>query len=183
MLPVLRCLTRESDTRHVPARLWDLWRNAERRAHQGRFDDAVARWYRLTEWTAQWQIRSRLGTDTADFPTEMLPASVDARPDRDGKIKIGLWSAWQVVGERLQGPAQDLIARHGAELRDLLSIRNDSLLAHGFRPVRKSDWERMRGWMEDRFLPVLGSLTRESDLKNPPEQLPAEPPAILHESG
>ena len=183
MLPVLRCLTRESDTRHVSARLWDLWRNAERRAHQGRFDDAVARWYRLTEWTAQWQLRSKLDADTADFPRDLLPASVDAQPDRDGKIKIGLWSAWQVVGERLQGPAQDLIARHGAELRDLLSIRNDSLLAHGFRPVRKSDWERMRSWMEDRFLPVLGSLTRESDLKNPPEQLPAEPPAILHESG
>ena len=183
MLPALRCLTREADQRHDPARLWDLWLNAERRAAQGRFDDAIARVYRLIEWTAQWQIRSRLGADTADFPHDLLPASVEVQPDRDGRIKFGLWSAWQVVGEHLQGPARDLIARHGPELRDLLSIRNDSILAHGFRPVQRPGWERMRGWMHARFLPVLGHLAQESGLKNQPEQLPAEPPAFLHQTG
>ena len=182
MLPVLRYLTREDDRRHDPACLWDLWWNAERRAAQGRFDDAIARVYRLIEWTAQWQIRRRLGADTADFPRDLLPASVEAQPDRDGRIKFGLWAAWQVVGERLHGPAQHLIARHGKELRDLLSIRNDSILAHGFRPVQRPDWERMRGWMHDRFLPVLRHLAQESGLRTPPEQLPTEPPAFLREA-
>ena len=37
----------------------DLWRNAERRAVQGRYDDAVARCYRMVEWTAQWLLRTR----------------------------------------------------------------------------------------------------------------------------
>lgn len=183
LLPALRCLTRETETGHEPVRLWDLWWNAERRAHQGRYDDAIARVYRLIEWTAQWQLFARLGADTADFPRDRLPADVDARPDRDGKIKIGLWSAWQVVEEHLDGPARELITDHGAELRDLLSVRNDSILAHGFRPVRRPDWEPMRNWMQDRFLPVLGHLGRESGLKYPPEQLPSEPPAFLHETG
>ena len=183
MLPALRCLTREEDKRHEPARLWDLWLNAERRASQGRFDDATARVYRLIEWTAQWQLHTRLDADTADFPRDLLPESVDTRRDRDGRIKLGLWHAWQVVGEHLQGPARELIADHGTELRDLLSIRNDSILAHGFRPVQKPDWERMQSWMQDRFLPVLRHLARESGLRKPPEQLPAELPASLYETG
>ena len=177
LLSTLRLLTHDSDSRNEPARLFDLWLNAERRASQGRFDDAVARVYRLIEWTAQWQLRIRLGADTADLPSELLPADVDARPDRDGKTKVGLWSAWQIVERHLPEPGRTLIADHGAELRDLLCIRNHSILAHGFRPVQKPDWGRMQRGMQDRFLPVLRSLADESGLKNPPEQLPAEPPA------
>lgn len=183
MLPALRSLTRTADKRHEPARLWDLWLNAERRASQGRFDDAVARVYRLIEWTAQWQLRDKLRADTADFPPELLPEGVDASPGRDGKIKVALWSAWQIVAECTQGPAQNLIARHGAELRDLLSIRNDSILAHGFHPVQRPEWERMQRWMQDRFLPVLQLLAQDSGLKKPPEQLPAKPPRAVRVAG
>ena len=68
MLPALQLLTHESDSRNEAARLSDLWLNAERRAAQGRFDDAVARVYRLIEWTAQWQLRIRLGADYRGFP-------------------------------------------------------------------------------------------------------------------
>ena len=179
LLPALRWLSGEREQRE-PALLFDLWWNAERRAAQGRFDDATARVYRLIEWTAQWQIRIRLNADTANFPRDRLPVNVDARANRDGKIKIGLWSAWQVVEEHLDGPARELVADHGTELRDLLSVRNDSILAHGFRPVRGPDWERMRSWMQERFLPVLRHLGQESGLKCPPAQLPSEPPAFLH---
>ncbi len=181
MLPALRYLTQESDKRREAARLWDLWRNAERRASQGRFDDATARVYRLLEWTAQWQLLTRLGpdADTANFPRELLPASVAPSPDHDGKIKLGLWFAWQVVGGKLQGPARELITGHGEKLRDLLFRRNNSILAHGFHPVQRSDWEQMRSWMQERFLPVLGHLTLESGLQQPPGQLPTEPTACL----
>ena len=107
MLPVLRLLARSdehkaSDKRDA-VRLFDLWLNAERRAAQGRFDDAVARAYRLIEWTAQWQLRTILGIDTADFPADRLPEGSRTRPGRDGKIKIGLYEAWQVIGEHREG--------------------------------------------------------------------------------
>lgn len=178
MLPALRLLAKEDDPRCTPARLWDLYWNAERRASQGRFDDAVSRIYRLIEWTAQWQLRSRLDADTADFPPELLPANDRAQPDRDGKVKLGLWSAWQVVEARLKGPARDLIARHGAELLRLLDIRNSSILAHGFRPVKPA-WEWMQQWMSERFLPVLDGLAWESGLRKRPEQLPNDPPKSI----
>lgn len=183
MLPALRLLAHERDSRHEPALLFDLWRNAERRAAQGRFDDAVARVYRLIEWTAQWQLRSKLDADTADFPPELLPANVDARPDGDGRIKLGSWAAWQVVEDCLEGPVRTMIAGYGAELRDLLALRNESILAHGFRPVREADWHRMHTWIEDRFLPVLDELAQASNLQRRPDQLPQEPPRFVVQPG
>ena len=179
MLPALRLLTHERDRRHEPARLFDLWLNAERRAAQDRFDDAVARWYRLMEWTAQWQLRTKLDADTADFPRDLLPPDVSVTPDRDGKIKIGLWTAWRVVGCRLAGSAQEFAIGHGSALCDLLDKRNDSILAHGFRPVSAEDWQRVRSFAEERFLPVLRALANDAGLKDEPWQLPTESPELV----
>ncbi len=179
MLPALRLLTHERDRRHEPARLFDLWLNAERRTAQGRFDDAVARWYRLMEWTAQWQLRTKLDADTADFPRDLLPPDVEAAPERDGKVRIGLWTAWQVVGCRLAGPVQEFVAGHGPALRDLLDKRNHSILAHGFHPVSIEDWQRVRSFADERFLPVLRALANEAGLKGEPSQLPTEPPELV----
>ena len=72
LLAALKRLTTEDETQE-PARLFDLWRNAERRAAQGRYDDAVARVYRLLEWSAQWLLRSRCGIDTGDVSPERVP--------------------------------------------------------------------------------------------------------------
>ena len=176
MLPTLRFLVHTNDSRHEPARLFDLWWNAERRASQGRFDDAVARWYRLMEWTAQWQLRAKLDADTADFPHHLLPPDTDAAPDASGRIRIGLWKAWQAIECHLSGPTQTFIIEHRSVLRDLLDIRNNSILAHGFRPISAGDWGQVRSFTEERFLPVLRELAREAGLKNEPRQLPTEPP-------
>ena len=97
MLPTLRLLA-GIGPQQEPARLLDLWLNAQRRAAQGRYDDAVARVYRMIEWTAQWLLQSQLGADTADFPDDRLPPQVEACRDRDGEVKLGLWDAWQVAG-------------------------------------------------------------------------------------
>ena len=176
MLPALRRLADEGDAGHEPARLFDLWLNVERRAAQGRFDDAVARWYRLVEWTAQWQLRTVLGVDTADFPRDLLPPDAATIPSRDGKIKIGVWQTWQVVEQRLPGPAQAFIAEHGQVLRDLLDLRNNSILAHGFRPVGAADWKQVSAWTRERFMPVLRALATDAGLKSEPTQLPTELP-------
>ena len=172
MFQTLPVLTNTNDKRREPALLFDLWLNAERRAAQGRFDDAIARWYRLMEWTAQWQLRTKLDADTADFPRTLLPEDVDATPERDGKIKIGLWQAWQVVGERLPGSAQDLVEGHGKEILRLVQLRNESILAHAFRPVSGSDWQEVCEWTHEKFLPVLRTLAKEVGLKGEPQQLP-----------
>ena len=176
LLPALRRLADEGDAGHEPALLFDLWLNAERRAAQGRFDDAVARWYRLVEWTAQWQLRTVLGVDTADFPRDLLPPDAAKTPSRDGKIKIGVWQTWQVVEQRLPGPAQTFIAEHGQALRGLLDLRNNSILAHGFRPVGAADWKQVSAWTREHFMPVLRALATDAGLKGEPSQLPTELP-------
>ena len=179
MLPTLRLLAKanENDAKREPPRLFDLWLNAERRANQGRFDDAVARWYRLMEWTAQWQLRTKLdGADTADFPPDLLPPDIDAPPRRDGKIKLGLMNAWQVVNYHLSGPAKVFIDEHKNRLRGLLELRNNSILAHGFQPVKKADWQDLHSWTKESFLPVLRDLATKAGLKNEPKQLPTELP-------
>src|SRR5579884_625822 len=58
--------------------LRDLWHNAERCAARGRYDDAVARLYRLWEGSAQWLLRADCRIDT-------------------GVIRIGLKKAWDPV--------------------------------------------------------------------------------------
>lgn len=176
MLPTLGILTKEADKKHTPGHLFDLWLNAQRRASQGRYDDAVARVYRLIEWTAQWLLLTKLEVDTADVPASLLPTDADMPRDTDGKFKLGLWWAWQVLRAHSDGPARDLMTNHGAELRDCLSIRNQSILAHGFAPVKKTDWERIRKWTEDRFLPILHHYACETGLTRRPDQLPKYPP-------
>ena len=183
MLPTLRLLAHGDGANSEPARLFDLWLNAERRAEQGRFDDAVARWYRLMEWTAQLRLRTELNVDTADFPRELLPPDADAAPARDGKIKIGLWQAWRVVEQRCSGAAKEFVVEHGAGLRDMLDIRNQSILAHGFRPVSRPDWDRLNTWTCESFLPLLRLLAHDAGLRREPQQLPTEPPEFLQIAG
>ncbi len=183
MLPTLRLLAHGDGPNCEPARLFDLWLNAERRAAQGRYDDAVARWYRLMEWTAQWRLRTELDVDTADFPRELLPPDADVAPARDGKIKIGLWQAWRVVEQRCSGVANEFVVEHGAGLRDMLDIRNQSMLAHGFRPVSRPDWDRLNTWTRESFLPLLRLLAHDAGLRREPQQLPTEPPEFLQITG
>ena len=178
MLGTIKLLKCQNDQRREPARLYDLWRNAERRAAQGRFDDAVARWYRLMEWTAQWQLRTHQEIETSDFPRDRLPPEIDARSGRDGKIKIGLFQAWQAAQHLLGGPIPKFVNDHKHTLRDLLKMRNGSILAHGFRPVSAPDWERIKCWTEGHFLPLLWTLSQAAGLREKPPQLPNQPPQL-----
>ncbi len=179
MLRDLKCLSGEGAKRRDAREalcIYDLWRNAERCAHQGRFDDAVARTYRLIEWTAQWQLRGKCGIDTANVPGEKLPPGVDGKPDRDGKIKTGLWEAWRMVAHHLDGPVKKL---PDGRLRALLDIRNNSILAHGYKPVQDEDWMKMKTWVDEQFLPVFDGLAQEAGITDPPKQLPQELPETI----
>ena len=177
----LESLRRKKEPRTDLLRLWDLWRNAERRAAQGRHDDAVARWYRLVEWTAQWLLRRKPGEETADFPPDLLPRCLDVRPAPDGKIKLGLTDAWCVVADQYEHEAPGRFHRDHAEvLRDLLKERNESILAHGFKPVTAEDWRRVRAFTEQRFLPMLRAAANEANLElKEPEQLPTHAPECI----
>ena len=172
----LSLLTDQDKSGNEPARLFDLWMNAERRARQGRYDDAVGRWYRLLEWTVQWQLRVKRNIDTADLPAAMIPEGTELSPNRTGKIQIGLYDAWQVAKEQLRGNVRGFMISHGNELLDMLPMRNMSILAHGFEPVSDETWRRIQDWTNDCFLTLLDELAHEAGLQHRPEQLPTEAP-------
>lgn len=168
------CLN-DGDRRKEPARLFDLWRNAQRRAAQGRYDDAVARAYRLLEWTAQWLLRSRAAIDTSDIPADRLPPDMVLRPNREGHLQAGLYDAWRLVAHHLDGPAATFARNEAGPMLDHLNIRNTSILAHGFTPIDDDAWERFHGWLEQAFIPVLRREAAAADFRMEPPQLPTGP--------
>jgi CRISPR-associated protein (TIGR02710 family) len=178
--PLLMALKRLTtpDEGQEPARLLDLWRNAERRAAQGRYDDAVARVYRLLEWSAQWLLRSRYGIDTGDVPPEQVPPHMSLTPNDKGRIQIGLMAAWELLAhQQPDGPAGALFRAERDLLRDWLHMRNQSILAHGFRSVAECDWRKTMEWMNARLLPMLLQETAGLRIRELPPQLPDRPPA------
>lgn len=177
--------------RAAPARLFDLWRNAERCAARERFDDAVARWYRLVESFAQWQLSALCGFETGAVPEERIPPAISISPSPDGRRQAGLWSAWQLLAHNApETAAAAFFKRERDELRSLLDARNGSLLAHGFAPVAAPNWERTRAFTERALLPlVTGEAKRLAHIKTEFPQLPTDydqiepPPASVAAAG
>lgn len=152
--------------------LIDLYLNAQRRAVQGRYDDAIARVYRLIEWTAQWLLETQCDIKTADIKVEQLPEAMPLKPNRKGLIQVGLYDAWQLVKLKTQGEAAQFITTQEQELLNYLNIRNASILAHGFEPVGPNAWETMQQWLDRHFIPMLLQETNRFGIKAMPPQLP-----------
>jgi hypothetical protein len=170
-LKFLSILSAPDDPRRAPARLWDLWLNAQRRGAQGRYDDAVARLYRLIEWTAQLLLAGK-GIDTSDLKPEQLPAGMSVTPGRGGKLQAGLFAAWELVAHHLSGIAAEFATGERDHMLDHLLARNASILAHGETPVERTAWERFASWVEGALLPVLTEEAKRAGLRMVPEQLP-----------
>lgn len=168
----LRELVAEQDgPRKAPFRLWDLQHNACRRAHQQRFDDAVARVYRLLEGTAQWILKSRCGWDTGDLPKDVAERH-GISPGPQGIYQTGLRGAWQIVSRELSGPATDFYTLHDEHLLELLRLRNHSILAHGDSAIGKAQWQRYAEFLDSSFRPLLVELLSETGIREPFGPLP-----------
>jgi CRISPR-associated protein (TIGR02710 family) len=160
----------------------DLWRNACRRAGRGRYDDAIARAYRLVEATAQyvlWTGEPRI--DTGAATREMLGDRLFAKFSRGRdlpKLKIGLDQALETV--RACHP-QHWLAQLGATdtlraLTEWRERRNQSILAHGFEPLAKADWAAVKRWLGAHLVPQLEAEAARLGLRHAqlPEALPAD---------
>lgn len=158
------------------ARLFDLYRNAERRAAQGRYDDAVARIYRLIEWSAQWLLKTRVNIETGNVMPEQIPAHLTLTQNRKGQWQAALFNAWLMVKHHIKGPATDFIIQQENALRGHIETRNTSILAHGFTPIQQSQWQPIYAWLESQFIPMLLEETSKSGIKTLPAQLPKDYP-------
>lgn len=140
----------------------DLLRNAERRAGQERYDDAVGRLYRAMELTEQLLLKvavcDQVGPDgilTRAVDLDLLPESIQPRwrlkaaqantGESSGKaLKIGLADGFDLLAD-LGHPTGLAWGQRRSELLNALKTRNDSLFAHGFRPVDYSAWRELSG--------------------------------------
>lgn len=128
--------------------LLDLCANAQRCAQRGRYDDAVARLYRLLEALAQVRLRVDHGlADTEKMPLERVPEPLRgawASRSRDGTVHLGLQDDYDLLmalgdplGSRFEQLALD------DRRKSPLSARNKSILAHGFSPVARATFDQL----------------------------------------
>ncbi|AUW94338.1 CRISPR-associated protein [Sulfobacillus thermotolerans] len=153
--------------------LWDLWLNAQRRAAQQRYDDAIGRCYRLIEASGQW-ILGMYDIDSSKVEMETIaPYAEDLgiNMGKEGPYKLALMQIWTLVPHIHKGPLSMVIKEQKGAMQNLLSIRNHSLCAHGFSPISQDEWNQWNTWLEQVFIPALKD-EAASYVKRFPKQLP-----------
>lgn len=166
----LRALAEAGET--TEALVLDLLANAGRRASEGRYDDAVARLYRATEALAQIRLRLAHGLDTGGIALDGVPEPLRSGwrgKAKNGTLMIGLQDAYALL-LALGDPLGERFATLGLNGKDSpLAARNQSILAHGWRPISERAHAALRekvlalaGISEDR-LPTYPRLARPED--------------------
>lgn len=128
----------------------DLYLNAQRRASQGRFDDAVARLYRTLELLAQTRLKLAYGIDTGDIVLAKLPPEMRKEYEKlaegAGRIRLSLTKAFDLLAKWAEFHDEPLGSlyreQYREKLRNFLGIRNKSLMAHGFTPIRADNYRK-----------------------------------------
>jgi len=157
----LRALAEEARQGPGPALCEDLWLNAGRRADLGLYDDAIARLYRLAEAAVQARLNRCHGIgDTGAVPRDRVPEQIAAgchvRTDpRTGQevVALPLFRALALLAHLDPGDGLAAAWPHdvqGFATPDWQRGRNRSILAHGFRPAGREDWEKARAWFDER---------------------------------
>ncbi|MGB9960009.1 MAG: TIGR02710 family CRISPR-associated CARF protein [Candidatus Bathyarchaeales archaeon] len=128
-----------------PYLIADLINNAQRRAQEEqKYDDAVARLYRTTELIAQYKLKRYYNIDPSNTDTQKIPQQLLSKwnlPPETKTIKLSLEKDYQLL-EALG----DIIGKTYAQdnkLKNLLSKRNTSILAHGLKPVSKDEYNQL----------------------------------------
>ena len=124
--------------------LADLINNAERRIKECKYDDAVARLYRAIELIAQMKLREYGLDDLScekftieDIRGKKIDPSLYAKyKDEKRRLKLGLEMKFNLLNDLGWDMGRHI---YDNEMKNLLSKRNASVLAHGLDPVRKED--------------------------------------------
>lgn len=152
----------------------DLLLNAERRATQERYDDAVGRLYRALELLAQIRLLQEYGIATGNVDLQKIPEPLRQQYqtcDREGKIQLPLLKSYGLLSELAADSLGELYRQRANALQNALQIRNYSLFAHGFKPITKSDYEQ--------FSQVVAGFTQAGIAAIASAKKPSPPPQFL----
>ncbi len=152
----------------------DLWWNAQRRADQGAYDDAVARLYRLAEAAVQAHLFTRHGINTDCVPRDRLPEELRAKAtltvNHNGTVKLALADARKLLAHL--EPSSPVPALWNGELADWQGQRNRSILAHGFRPLDRKRWSDAQVWFSRHAETLWRGLPSAATWSQLPDSLP-----------
>ncbi|MGH2386822.1 MAG: TIGR02710 family CRISPR-associated CARF protein, partial [Chloroflexota bacterium] len=151
--------------------VYDLLRNAERRAAQGRYDDAVARCYRAVELLAQNRLLAVFGIKSNNVDPGLAQEWLREQPERARRIpiKAGLEEDYAILLSK-QDPLGLTFEKHHKSLQEMLRRRNASILAHGTKPIRKEEWPGLYQPVVDFLAAAIGAIGLKMRL---PVQFPA----------
>lgn len=136
--------------------VYDLVRNSERRAHQKRYDDAVARLYRACEMFAQIRLRQRTPSlDSSNLSVDALPEQLRSAYDQlrgsnDSKVTLGLRQDYELLAD-LDDPIGITYREYEKRLLTGLTARNISILAHGISPVGVDEYRKFAEIVQNLF--------------------------------
>ncbi len=124
----------------------DLLGSARRRAEEHRFDDAIIRLYRAIEFLAQACLLAAYGIDAGNVDLNKVPeplaSELRSRAGKGKPVDVGLFDAFRILAA-LNDPLGKLFSEKWQEkIRDLISLRNKSILLHGYRAATEDDWNR-----------------------------------------
>jgi len=145
----------------------DLLKNAERRAVQKHYDDAISRLYRATELFAQIRLEKEYGYQTGDLRLNQLPKDLrseyEEHPMGD-KLILGLRDDY-VLLSKLKDPIGRTFKEREARIIDALTRRNSSIGAHGLIPMGERDYhlvaDSLGGFMMEAARGIGVDLTME----------------------
>ncbi len=149
-------LYREVNTKYAGEMAIDLLENSSRRAQEGKYDDAVARLYRCLEYLGQYRLYNRYNQiETKSVDINKLPKSLHSKyqniQDESGEITLSLYKSFELLKDLNDELGKEFIKDYTGkekEIKKLLSIRNNSILAHGFQPIGESQFHSLKEILE-----------------------------------
>lgn len=151
-------------------RLGELIASAERTASIGRYNDAAARLYRALEFIGQLKLKEHDMIDEDFLPVCRV---IDGKCERVEDYKTrpsGLTEIYKCLYFLGYEAASEIINPLTNQPNNILSFRNKTILAHGFKPVRKEDYEEMKRFVmkiAEKFNLPLTPVLRDLNLKIP----------------
>lgn len=157
-------LYKEKDNFFCVERVVDLLENARHRGDlEKKYDDALARLYRLIEYIAQFKIAQKglyLQDKNGNFDTDNLAIDklttnlkdkyLKYKDQKDNKVKLGLYQDYDLLFDLGDELGKSFMREyHEGNLKKLLSLRNNSVLAHGFNPVSEEIYKEILAKVEE----------------------------------
>lgn len=125
----------------------DLIANAERRANEGKYDDATARVYRALEMVGQIEFEKVFGHPTSKVPFDIIPEKLRDEYTRKHlapgakTLKIPLHDTFLALDLKGNRKGKTFFA-HLDEIKKLQRSRNESILAHGVSQIAPEKFSR-----------------------------------------